>query len=410
MPDIHIEEASVDNIDLIEKYFEEQKSFNSNFKPWVTKETLPAYLKELENNKNGKGNKKYSSRKYFLIVNNRIVGHGSIRYNITDYEMNEFGGNIGYGILPLERKKGYASIFCHLMIEKLHELGLQNIMISCNEENIASSKVIENNGGILRKMKVVNYPACLFYGKVEKIYDIDTENSIKNFPNFKKSNIEVLLNELNKLDRTNLNDFLIIDYQHTVGPSLGKTIGELPEINNVNDIEYLYKYMLLNFHPDKNHEYPKFKRTSEEIATSKVITGCIDAATLIAPILKSKGIPTIVVQSANIEWVKELQNSKEVPLIHGHVFLEIFLNNNWYLFDPMNGKIYENYDYNNLSLPDNYYAFDKSLSTFSSGTIGPNASKINANRMVNIFKDFDTNCYKKPNCNQINFNEQSKTL
>lgn len=58
-------------------------------------------------------------------------------------------GNIGYSVDPLERKKGYAKEMLGLMLDKCRIMGKQKVLITCDKDNIASSKTIIANGGIL---------------------------------------------------------------------------------------------------------------------------------------------------------------------------------------------------------------------------------------------------------------------
>ena len=45
--------------------------------------------------------------------------------------------------------KGYASEILKLTLLEATKCGLSDILITCNEPNIASAKVIEKNGGVL---------------------------------------------------------------------------------------------------------------------------------------------------------------------------------------------------------------------------------------------------------------------
>jgi predicted acetyltransferase len=54
-------------------------------------------------------------------------------------------GNIGYGIRPSERKKWYTTIWLKLVLEKCKELWIDKVMLTCNKENIWSSKAIIKN-------------------------------------------------------------------------------------------------------------------------------------------------------------------------------------------------------------------------------------------------------------------------
>ena len=78
----------------------------------------------------------------------RIIGMSSLRHRLTD-ELLVSGGNIGYGIRPSERNKGYGTKQLALVLEKCRELGFEKVLVTCDGDNIASAKVAENNGGVL---------------------------------------------------------------------------------------------------------------------------------------------------------------------------------------------------------------------------------------------------------------------
>lgn len=85
---------------------------------------------------------------YYLIYDNEIIGSGSLRINPEcNNILKETGGHIGYGIRPDKRGKGFGTYFCHLLLEKAQENDLSKVMITCKEDNIGSSKIIENNFG-----------------------------------------------------------------------------------------------------------------------------------------------------------------------------------------------------------------------------------------------------------------------
>ncbi len=85
---------------------------------------------------------------YFLIDDKgRLVGAVHIR-PVLNEALRYNGGNIGYGIRPSERRKWYATIGLKLALEKCKELGLDKVMLTCNKENIWSSKAMKNNGWI----------------------------------------------------------------------------------------------------------------------------------------------------------------------------------------------------------------------------------------------------------------------
>jgi Predicted acetyltransferase len=87
---------------------------------------------------------------YFTIRidDKKIIGSIQLRHHLTE-ELKKDGGNIGYGICPSERGKGYGTQQLALVLLQAQALQIQKVMISCDKSNRASAKVAINNGGIL---------------------------------------------------------------------------------------------------------------------------------------------------------------------------------------------------------------------------------------------------------------------
>lgn len=93
---------------------------------------------------------------YWLVdETNQILGVINIRLRLND-KLLQRGGHIGYGIHPGERQKGYATRMLQLALEKARTLGIEKALLTCDKQNIASAKVIMNNGGILDCEAVVD--------------------------------------------------------------------------------------------------------------------------------------------------------------------------------------------------------------------------------------------------------------
>ena len=86
----------------------------------------------------------------FLVaeVDGEIVGRSSIRHELNDW-LNQFGGHIGYAVRPDHRMRGYASEILRQSIVLAKELGLHRILLTCNDDNLGSIRVIEKHGGEL---------------------------------------------------------------------------------------------------------------------------------------------------------------------------------------------------------------------------------------------------------------------
>ncbi|MBQ7011973.1 MAG: GNAT family N-acetyltransferase [Clostridia bacterium] len=80
-------------------------------------------------------------------IDNRLVGMIQIRHSFNDY-LEKYGGHIGYSVRPSERRKGYAKEMLKAALPFCRELGLDRVLITCNDGNIGSEKTILANGGV----------------------------------------------------------------------------------------------------------------------------------------------------------------------------------------------------------------------------------------------------------------------
>lgn len=86
---------------------------------------------------------------YFLVDDDKFIGIIHIRIELTPFLMR-YGGNIGYAINPTYWRHGYGTEILKLGLERAKELGMiGKVLITCDDDNIGSSKIIEKNGGIL---------------------------------------------------------------------------------------------------------------------------------------------------------------------------------------------------------------------------------------------------------------------
>lgn len=86
----------------------------------------------------------------FLFVrkcDNKIVGMLQVRHYFNEY-LEKYAGHIGYSVRPSERQKGYAKQMLKAALPFCKEIGIDNILISCIEGNVASEKTIIANGGV----------------------------------------------------------------------------------------------------------------------------------------------------------------------------------------------------------------------------------------------------------------------
>lgn len=82
----------------------------------------------------------------YAFLDNEIVGRLSIRHELNDHLL-ERGGHLGYAVSPKHRKNGFASEIVRQGLVACQKLGLDRVLITCGDTNIASWKIIEKFGG-----------------------------------------------------------------------------------------------------------------------------------------------------------------------------------------------------------------------------------------------------------------------
>ncbi|MDR0928860.1 MAG: GNAT family N-acetyltransferase [Oscillospiraceae bacterium] len=88
-----------------------------------------------------------AGEQFMLVDDRRVLGMIAFRHSLNE-SLEKVGGHIGYSIRPCEQRKGYAKAMLALCLEKCRAFGLNKVLITCDEENIASRKTILAHGGL----------------------------------------------------------------------------------------------------------------------------------------------------------------------------------------------------------------------------------------------------------------------
>ncbi len=153
--------------EMLEEWIDDLKRNGGNHSPWAIFKNdyhdFDYYLEHLDNKETDNGLVPDST--FFLLDKDRdiFVGAVNIRHYLNEALMNG-GGHIGDGIRPSERRKGYATKMIALALDECKKLGIDNVMMCCNKDNIGSAKSIINNGGVLEK-EIVDEE-----GNIDQIY------------------------------------------------------------------------------------------------------------------------------------------------------------------------------------------------------------------------------------------------
>ncbi|MBE6547764.1 MAG: GNAT family N-acetyltransferase [Ruminococcaceae bacterium] len=138
--------------EMIDEWKSDHELNQGNRSPWAIFKNdyhdFDYYLENLENNE--PTDEKVPDSVYFLldVERNILLGAVNIRHYLNDHLL-QFGGHIGDGIRPSERKKGFATEMIRLSLIECKKLGIQRVLMVCDKTNVGSAKSIIKNGGVL---------------------------------------------------------------------------------------------------------------------------------------------------------------------------------------------------------------------------------------------------------------------
>lgn len=85
---------------------------------------------------------------WWFLDGEEYLGRISVRHELTEW-LREFGGHIGYEVRPTARRRGHATTMLREVLPHAYALGIDPALLTCDEDNVASAKVIEAVGGVL---------------------------------------------------------------------------------------------------------------------------------------------------------------------------------------------------------------------------------------------------------------------
>ena len=186
MERFYLEEPSLERKDEIIEYLDEFVKYNSNingtgsldkiYDGYTFEEALERCL-NMKNEEYAKSINRVPGKTFLLIRknDNKIVGTINIRWNLSE-KMLKFGGHIGYGIRPTERRKGYNKIQLYLVLLEAQKLNLDKVMLDCSVDNLGSDKTIKALGGILERCELDEADNTM-----TNVYWINVDESIKKY-------------------------------------------------------------------------------------------------------------------------------------------------------------------------------------------------------------------------------------
>ena len=82
------------------------------------------------------------------VDGDEYLGRLAIRHRLTP-RLTDLGGHIGYDVKPSARRQGHATAMLAAALPRTCALGIDPALVTCDETNAGSRRVIEANGGVL---------------------------------------------------------------------------------------------------------------------------------------------------------------------------------------------------------------------------------------------------------------------
>ena len=85
---------------------------------------------------------------WWWLGNDGYLGRIALRHRLTERLLRE-GGHIGYDVRPAARRRGHATAMLHAVLPEAAARGISSVLVTCDVDNVASTKVIQASGGVL---------------------------------------------------------------------------------------------------------------------------------------------------------------------------------------------------------------------------------------------------------------------
>jgi predicted acetyltransferase len=119
------------------------------------------YLEKVDDLRQGQNLPEEHVPATFLIaeVDGDLVGRISIRHRLNPF-LRTVGGHIGYAVRPQFRRRGHSQeMLKHALVEAKH-LGLNDVLVTCDADNLGSKTTIERCGGVLEELQAIGGSAA----------------------------------------------------------------------------------------------------------------------------------------------------------------------------------------------------------------------------------------------------------
>ncbi|MFJ5213759.1 GNAT family N-acetyltransferase [Streptomyces sp. NPDC088354] len=98
------------------------------------------------------GEERVHATHWWIVEDDRYLGAIDVRHYLNAFLL-DVGGHIGYSIRPSARRRGLATWALGAVLPEARALGLDRVLVTCDDDNIGSARSIEHNGGVLEDVR-----------------------------------------------------------------------------------------------------------------------------------------------------------------------------------------------------------------------------------------------------------------
>jgi hypothetical protein len=142
--------------------------------------------------------------------------------------------------------------------------------------------------------------------------------------------------------------------QSRITPVITGVASRLSGLNRRERLITAIDFIENNFKYDNWYNDKVFTRTADQLFQDRIMGGCSDYGLAMTALFRALQIPAKLVITANVDWmIAYRENKMLIPT--GHVFIEVYLEDRWFLADSVYRLIFDDYNTEKLSYPRREY-------------------------------------------------------
>ncbi|WP_062645730.1 GNAT family N-acetyltransferase [Streptomyces maremycinicus] len=116
------------------------------FSAWVEQ------LRQQSDTSEALGEERVHATHWWIVEGDTYLGAIDLRHRLNAVLL-DVGGHIGYSVRPSARRRGLATWALGAVLPEARALGLDKVLVTCDDDNVGSARTIERNGGVLEDVR-----------------------------------------------------------------------------------------------------------------------------------------------------------------------------------------------------------------------------------------------------------------